>query len=145
MKKKFLMQLLLLIPLGISAQTVRFTYDNAGNRVSSKVFTITLSQTKLNAARDSLSEQEMTSSLASCHVTVYPNPTKGEVNLKVGGIDEQAESQVDVYNQNGEFLKTITGKGNTTIPVDLTPYVNGIYLLNFHQGESVQLYKIIKY
>lgn len=135
--------------LKISAQQIApsqvrlsYTYDKAGNRISRRVITLSMQR----QSTDSIPKQEETvsSSLLTCKVVVYPNPTEGEINLSISNSTEESTSEITVYNNSGQLLITLQGKGNTTIPIDLSPYNNGIYLINFQQGESKSFYKIIK-
>ena len=122
-------------------QRVAFSYDAAGNRISRTV--ITLSRA-MRAASDSLEENKVNHTLYACKVTVYPNPTEGEVNLSVSNGKEDAVSDVAVYDVSGTLLKTLQMEGNTSVSIDLSDYPDGIYLIDFHQEESVSYYKIIK-
>lgn len=142
MKTLFLILSFLATSSFSSAQEkVSFSYDAAGNRISRTV--ITLSRA-MRAAPDSLEQEKVNYILYDCKVTVYPNPTEGEINLSVSNGKEDAVSDVTVYDVAGNLLKTLQIEGNTSVSIDLSDYPDGIYLINFRQEESVSYYKIIK-
>lgn len=130
----------LLVTFSQSAQT-SFSYDRAGNRISRRV--ILLSSARISS--DSIPEEEkIRNSFPACKVTVYPNPTEGEVNLVIYEGAEEAVSQIAVYSDSGQLLITREVKGNTEVSVDLSSYSSGVYLIDFIQGESRSYYKVIK-
>lgn len=142
MKTLFLILIFLAAGSFSSAQQkVSFSYDAAGNRISRTV--ITLSRA-MRAAPDSLEQEKVNHTLYTCKVTVYPNPTEGEVNLSVSNGKEDAVSDIAVYDVSGNLLKNLQIEGNTSVSIDLSDYPDGIYLINFRQEESVSYYKIIK-
>ena len=67
---------------------------------------------------------------------VYPNPTKGLVNLEV------ADGEVTVINASGKILIQRTVTKDKTI--DLSGYASGVYVLILKAGDSVYEYKIMK-
>jgi len=145
MKKKILFLLILVSALSVRAQQKTcYSYDNAGNRISQNVILISISSKSLSQSTDSVSQQKISSSLLICNVTVYPNPTKGVLSISITEIAEDAVSGIALYNSSGQLLKKMQVIGNSTFLIDISSYANGIYLIDFKQGESHQLYKIIK-
>lgn len=123
----------------VSAQTVFYSYDPGGNR-------ITRGTVRLYSAKQSGSEQEekITNSLLTCQVTVYPNPTAGELNIAISNGEEDALSRIWLYDDSGKLLKTLEVTGNTSTTIDLSGYSEGMYLIDFSQGDSKSYYKVIK-
>ena len=82
----------------------------------------------------------------SSTVGVYPNPTSGVFTLNIN--DEAAtEFVVNIYNVTGALVSSTTfalngGVLNETI--DLSSYVNGIYMIRISTGNNVITKKIIK-
>jgi len=150
MKRRIIFLVLCVITLVANAQktyTTVFSYDNAGNRIKRKVCvsTYTISTKSHKNSSDSIPEKGATDDLLSCKVTIYPNTTKDLVYLAISGIDgEDKISKIEVYSENGQLLETIQKTGNATIPVDLTSYVSGIYVIRFYQENNMHIYKIIK-
>ena len=136
-----LLSFLALCSLSFAQQRVNFSYDAAGNRIGRTVITMSRA---MHAVSDSLEQEKVSNTLYACKVTVYPNPTEGEVNLSVSNGREDAVSAVVVYDVSGNLLKTLQIQGNTSVSIDLSDYPEGIYLIDFRQEESASYYKIIK-
>lgn len=73
-------------------------------------------------------------------ITVYPNPTVGEVWVKSNSdVSQQDQQQIDVYNVNGQQIYSAPRTENTQ-KVDFKYYENGMYYLRIGN----QSFKIIK-
>ena len=57
-------------------------------------------------------------------VNIYPNPSTGKIAIK----DYKKYQSIDIINSQGILMTTITNVRNE---IDLTRYVNGVYLLKF--------------
>lgn len=124
-------------------QAVTYDYDRAGNRIARSV--ITLYSSQRSAMAQNPDEQETISNpLLTCEVTIYPNPTVGEVTLSVLKGEEDAVSTVFLYTSAGKLLKKLELTGNTSVSIDLSSYEPGIYMVDFSQGDNKSFYKIIK-
>ncbi len=149
MKPILLVALLgLLCSLSLSAQMRQYEYDRAGNRISRRVMVLRSlfhESDSLTWQQEQMEREGIAQSFSDCKVTAFPNPTHGEVFLTITDGDPDARAQVTVHTQGGQLLITLQAQGNTTLPVDLTPYSPGIYLINFQQGENRTYYKIIKH
>ncbi len=77
-------------------------------------------------------------------VLFYPNPTQGEVNLYVGGTDNEVECSV--RNIEGKLLQqTITQVAQPrNITLDLGAYAKGVYFVEVNSPTVRQTLKIIK-
>lgn len=72
-------------------------------------------------------------------VVVYPNPTKGEVN-----INNIALEKVTVYNTIGQLVKTmILNSGNTDNAIDLSDLPKGVYFIYLINEDAASAKKII--
>ena len=84
--------------------------------------------------------------LATSTVGVYPNPTSGMVTLNIN--DEAAtEFVVNIYNVTGALVSSTTFALNGGVlneNIDLSSYVNGIYMIRISTGNDVITQKIIK-
>ena len=74
-------------------------------------------------------------------VSVYPNPTRGILNLDVNQITGSFKMQVITSNGSVLVVKELQEEANTTI--DLSPFPNGIYLLRFTYKDEVLTQQII--
>ena len=75
-------------------------------------------------------------------IFVYPNPTKGFINIKINGNNNQ-NSLIELYGIDGRVLIHKTIKNKTTINID--NYNKGVYILKIRQSNNlIYYYKIIK-
>lgn len=113
--------------------------------VSSDAFTKTFQGvTDAVVARFELKTDQPTSintGIKSNKINVYPNPTKGTVNLHFNNGPAQ-ESFVEIYNLEGNLLFSKLLNYNETI--DLTDFPKGIYVLKSIVGDIVYNEKIVK-
>jgi len=80
--------------------------------------------------------------LAAQKITVYPNPTKGEICVEIDPLNPEEESFVQIFNSSGHLLKTKKiGSKQTYLEISGHP---GVYLLNIHLGTNISKWKIIK-
>ncbi len=91
-------------------QAVAYTYDRAGNRISRSVITLYSSQ-RSAMAQNPDEQEKINNPLLTCEVTIYSNPTVGEVVLSVSKGEEEAVSY-DFSNNNFGYLGK---KGNSVL------------------------------
>jgi penicillin-binding protein-related factor A (putative recombinase) len=72
-------------------------------------------------------------------VLVYPNPSKGIINLDLTDVNE---TELTIYNVAGQkvFTKKINEKKSK---LDLNKFNKGIYFLNFKNNDGASIKKII--
>lgn len=77
-------------------------------------------------------------------ITASPNPTNNITNVKIGGASEK--TSISLYSLTGQklFSKTVIAGQNSHIPVNLSDYSKGIYLLKVGRGTASKSLKIIK-
>lgn len=137
--------LILLVIVNVSyAQSYEFLYDNAGNRTARIV--ITLSNNSFQSDQSHSENQEnqdsLSTQLAGISCIVYPNPTKGLLNLEI-----LEEFEGDIYCQitdakGQQVLVTRTDKKKITF--DCSPFKAGIYILYVQHENTKSTIKIIK-
>ena len=132
------------------AQTT-FGYDLSGNRVS-RVIKLTsplrsaeASNEEQNDATDEEPvEQEIHSEMLNdFSVLIYPNPTKGELTVKIQGLPEGKTADLRLYNASGSLIQQKTGV-NDTEHLNISNQPVGIYVLKIIAGDSSTDWKIIK-
>lgn len=133
--KQFLSFIIALFPFTAFAQTpIAFSYDAAGNRVSSQIYI---------QRGDSLSQDADTQRVTDWQVTVYPNPTHGHLVVKILNWTEDVPCTISLYTlTGGEVMKTKVVSESTD--VDMTYYADGIYILQVRIGDESKSWKIIK-
>lgn len=119
------------------SQSVRFAYDEAGNRVKREIV-ISKQKAKTSTTDSNKIYYDM---LDNVEVKVYPNPTKG--NLKVGVSRADLTFTVQVYSSAGQIVGTYTSR-NGYVDVNITNQPNGLYVLAVSMNGNKTTWKIIK-
>jgi Secretion system C-terminal sorting domain len=124
-----------------SAQTtVYYKYDDAGNRIERNIV-------PLQSARPDSSDQNekkvFEDDLGNKKVLIYPNPTRGQLQIELIGYDKETKTNLFLYNLSGALLmsKSIT---NSSEIIDLSTYPVGMYILKIVWGDKTSEWKIIK-
>lgn len=121
------------------SQSVRFAYDEAGNRVKRE---IVISKQKARTKVSTPDEKKVYSDmLDDVEVKVYPNPTKG--NFKVGVSQADLPFTVKVFSSAGHVVGTYKSS-NGYVDVDITNQSNGLYVLIISMNGKESTWKIIK-
>jgi hypothetical protein len=125
--------------------TFRYSYDDRGNRCKRE---IVLPTTRSAQVKDSGDETEtgtdfFTESLAQHTVTIYPNPTQGELSIAITDTEHLRSGSITLYGLQGKMLIEKTIEGERT-RLDLTPYLQGTYLLLLNLDGETSSWKIIK-
>ena len=130
----------LLAVFHISSQNISFTYDADGNMESRYVV-------QLKSSTSQYEEEETPSEIISVElsaqkISIYPNPTKGEICVEISSLNPEEESFIRVFDSSGHLLETkeIVSE-RTSIEISGNP---GVYLLNIHLGTNISKWKIIK-
>jgi hypothetical protein len=128
-----------------SYTNVRYTYDNAGNRISRyKVQTYNkkgASDTVVSS--NNITENNLQSSIGSVYITVYPNPAYNKLFIDL----QQIKTDTGInYSLTDLFGKTIIKNqtNNSTLQIDLSEVASGIYLLHIKSENFEAIHKINK-
>jgi hypothetical protein len=131
-------------------QSIKYSYDVSGNRTnrsiviskSANVFTETDS-TGFNFFDINNSGEKFEDDLGDKKVVILPNPTKGQLLVEVQGYEEENNSALYLYNLSGKLL-ICKIPANSTLPLDLSGFPSGIYILKVKLGDKNSEWKIIK-
>ena len=121
----------------MSAQSVQYSYDDAGNRISREI------------VMDSRSTEEedmpeiFTETISGKEFLIYPNPTKGMLKVEVLGYETADEGNIQLYGMNGQLVISIPITYATT-DMDISMRPNGIYLMHISLNGKETIWKIIK-
>ncbi|WP_080903839.1 hypothetical protein [Parabacteroides sp. Marseille-P3160] len=99
--KLFFTFIILTIPfLSVWGQSkVKYSYDNAGNRIKRKIIVSTKS------APESSTEPEYYSEILSeKEFRIYPNPTTGYLKVEVNGWEETDKGTITLYTLSGQQI-----------------------------------------
>ena len=121
---------------------VSYAYDNAGNRISRKV--VLLSSSPTHVKKDTISTPTpVAEQLGDRNITVYPNPTKGDLAVDITGGNDKDEMQIVLISAQGiqlQVLKAVTG----STPVNMLHYPPGWFIFRVQAGDKMTEFKIIK-
>jgi len=95
---------------------------------------------------DETTSTENSSDLTSS-ISVYPNPTGGEVTLELQGFKNKT-IDIQIVDVNGRRLGSQNfykeSEGMIIKRIDLTEYPAGIYFLKINDGEQVRVKQVVK-
>ena len=82
-------------------------------------------------------------SLASTRITIYPNPTEGDLRIDIAGVTDFESSSLMLYDMAGKVVCNITELSESN-ELDITSYANGMYIMVIKIKEESTTWKIIK-
>ena len=77
------------------------------------------------------------------YIKIFPNPTKGKINLQITGITTDKNDKLQIYNTNGKMILEQQLNIYTT-KINLTDFARGTYLLKIFINENTYQKTIIK-
>ena len=136
MKNGLICILLLLAAMNISAQSVTYTYDNAGNRIE-RIVTLL----KSSAAPEEVTA--LSDLIAKKAVSIYPNPTQGILTVEIKGYTNEVQADFRLADMAGRtIISKKAASGYQTF--DLSRQAAGIYLLQIRINGESTVWKIVK-
>lgn len=121
---------------------IEYTYDQAGNRRNRLIIYAGIPQQtkKTTESTDTVMVQDH---VGDREVKFYPNPTKGDLTMRIVGGDASETMTVAVYDGQGKLLySSPVSQGSNTF--DFRQYPTGWYILKLNTGNRSKEYKIIK-
>jgi hypothetical protein len=140
MKKLLLITGLMLMAVTvINAQTISYDYDASGNRVSR-----ILMQLKSASTATEKDKEPIETGWGERKVTIYPNPTRGNLKIRIEGGEDEASYRYTLFSAGGQVLKQgyIQTMGDHPFPMD--QYAPGIYILVLQDKNDKLTFKIMK-
>jgi hypothetical protein len=137
---------------GTKCFTFAYSYDDSGDRTSRTILLTEATGTKSELIYDSIQnnlsgsfkpEDKFTDQLEESKITIYPNPTRGELVVQTSNFNPEEKMKIVIVDINGRIIlqKTIL-KEYTDI--DLTNKPSGTYLLKIHSNSNSSDWTIIK-
>lgn len=128
----------LLFTLHLPGQSISFTYDNDGNMESRYVSVLRSSESQ----SEEETSEVVSVSLGEQEITVYPNPTRGEICIEIIPLHSGENNRLLLFDSSGRLLETKPIESERTyIEISGSP---GFYLLDIHMGDNTSKWKIIK-
>ena len=145
---------------GSTPAQVKYTYDAAGNRKSRALVSISnmISHSSLKSNSEEIPESEwdiadaqfsepfITPSeelLEQMKVKIYPNPTRGKLQVDITGGNIPSTSMLQIYSMSGNLLMQQKSISATNM-IDISSFPAGAYILRVILGNEVSVWKIIK-
>jgi hypothetical protein len=91
----------------------------------------------------SSSVKPVTELMGEQKITIYPNPTKGQLSVEITNMPQNTSGEIKIYNIDGNVLKYQKALG-TINQLDFSIYPTGIYVLYIKVGQKESKWKIIK-
>ena len=140
MKSIPLITILLLLTARLQAQKVCITYDKAGNRTNR---TICLKSKEATSDSVSIAKIPITENMGEMVITLYPNPTKGQLKIQITNKTCETEGVLELYDLSGRLVIVQKTVGESTM-LDISRYPLGIYLMRIRICDKVSEWRIIK-
>lgn len=132
---------LLLFNQEIKAQTIKFEYDEAGNRTL-RYKTVTLTQAKKDIT-DTVATQPQKEMMGTREVLIYPNPTRGALRIEIKGPQPETAMRFILTDMSGHVLAT-NQTTSFNYMYDMTSYPAAIYFLRIEIDGKRRDWKIVK-
>ena len=128
----------------IQAQTIQYSYDNAGNRIQRKVFVSIVSpEAEATAsARNSPFPEATTEQVAIQNsIKVFPNPAQNQLQITLG--EELQNATIELFDLPGKLMIKSPLRG-LNHSIDLTQQSSGEYILVVRNREFLGQWKVVK-
>ncbi|MCL1942161.1 MAG: T9SS type A sorting domain-containing protein [Candidatus Azobacteroides sp.] len=120
--------------------TIQYGYDASGNRTSR---TILLPSAPKSQVPEQQNMPAYTDLFAGLNISIYPNPTKGQLTVQIDGLQPEQTVDILVYSLSGSLLLKKTKVGAVT-DIDIGSRPAGTYVMKIVSGENTTEWKIIK-
>lgn len=139
MKRLLLILPILIIALSVYGQAeVEYSYDSAGNRITRE---IVLSQS--SSRRENSDKEFYSDKLLEYTIRIYPNPTKGNLQVDILGVNNETIVNISMYDLNGRLIdKASINSGRAQF--DLITQPTGVYIMKIKIEDKTTSWKIIK-
>ena len=129
-------------------QTIKFEYDDNGNRVNRiievKEFKPGPVKFPVTDPKEFFIENQKTGSGEVVLATsVYPNPSRGLLKIDITNMPEEAKTGIVLYDLSGSELIVNNDSGNH-YEIDISLLPDGIYILRIKVNESLFNWKVVK-
>jgi hypothetical protein len=127
----------------LTQDTIRFIYDDAGNRTNRTIVIATAPQMSSSSGEEEEEATSYSEILADLRINIYPNPTDGLIRVEIQNLPAGETAHISLYRLSGELVTTKRGVTSST-EIDITGQAAGIYLLKIIAGKEQTEWKIIK-
>ncbi len=140
------MSLLIMLTTTAFSQSILFTYDSAGNRISRGLWVEKIND---NGNSNSGDEQKSTITLDETitidevDVTISPNPNGGKFSVAITNLSNNTNVEIYLHSMLGKQIYN-TEQVSQITTIDITNNPNGTYILSVVVNGTRETWKIIK-
>ena len=112
---------LMLYAVPVKAQQISYAYDDSGNRkIRQKVISMPSPVKSAEAVPESTEEDNTAGYedyVAEAKITIFPNPTRGNLRIDINGMNIPKESKIYLYNISGKMVIQLNeiSESNSTV------------------------------
>ena len=145
MKKTATTLIAILLSQLLYSQTteINYVYDNAGNRIERHVIILPMSKSEDGAFKKMTEVKPHKDKLQEHNITLFPNPTKGQLLVEITHLDKVKKSSIEVYSLEGVSIFHQDNIRDQT-QIDLSDYPAGTYILKINLGDNQSVWKIVR-
>jgi hypothetical protein len=121
--KKMAALLIAAMPCLMFAQTIRYDYDGAGNRLTR---VIVMSPNRI--AKSASIDEFLSDSLSERNIRIYPNPTQGLLRIRIDQLSEEDICSIRLFSLSGQQILVMPLQ-TTETELNISDQSNGIYIL----------------
>jgi hypothetical protein len=136
--KKMAVLLITAMPCLMFAQTIRYDYDGAGNRLTRY---IVMSPNRV--AKSASIDEFLSDSLSERNIRIYPNPTQGLLRIRIDQLSEEDICSIRLFSLSGQQILVMPLQ-TTETELNISDQSNGIYILQILLNGEASSWKIIK-
>lgn len=136
--KKMAVLLITAMPCLMFAQTIRYDYDGAGNRLTRY---IVMSPNRV--AKSASIDEFLSDSLSERNIRIYPNPTQGLLRIRIDQLSEEDICSIRLFSLSGQQILVMPLQ-TTETELNISDQSNGIYILQIVLNGEASSWKIIK-
>lgn len=126
--------------LAFGQVSYEYSYDNVGNRIKRMVIVLKSRGIDSIVSDIELSINPVVDIHENVVYNIYPNPTKGVINIDVDG---RENNEFNLYDIRGKQVQTFKCNNNRC-NLDLSDMPSGIYILRTIYNNKSKEWKIIK-
>lgn len=126
-----------LLSLEVYGQTptavLQLSYDDAGNRIKREVIALGPSARFVDTTKVYSQED----------INLYPNPTRGEINIVMLNSDDEISRTIEIYSSEGKLVLKEPLLSTSKV-INLSNEKNGNYYLNIYGDGKRVSWKVVK-
>ncbi len=142
----FIIFLIVLWQIPTFAQRVEFGYDQRGNRNLRTIVFGKLTDTLVqdDPSLKHLKPEVFNDTIGAISFNIFPNPTKGQIIIKITGEINERSVGYKVLNMQGQLIVQEDFIDSGQAMIDLSGENPGVYLLMISHQTAQKVWKIVK-